>query len=72
MYKEFLLPPQVSYRKVSERDPLVYKEFLLPPQVSYRKVSERDPLVYKNVTRVGTDLYGLEHDTVYLVGTFIQ
>ncbi|GFN78014.1 netrin receptor dcc, partial [Plakobranchus ocellatus] len=36
--------------------------------VSYRQMRRGSPVLYKNVTRVGTELYGLEHNTVYLIG----
>ncbi|KAK3767736.1 hypothetical protein RRG08_052881 [Elysia crispata] len=60
-----LSPSRVS---VTWLPPLNYSHGIEFYQVSYRKLRETGSVRYKNVTRVGTDLYGLDHDTDYLVG----
>ncbi|GFO41076.1 neogenin [Plakobranchus ocellatus] len=71
------LPPQVtkiqtialspSRVSVNWLRPLNYSYAIPFYQVSYRQMRRGSPVLYKNVTRVGTELYGLEHNTVYLI-----
>ncbi|RUS80501.1 hypothetical protein EGW08_011722, partial [Elysia chlorotica] len=62
------IPLSPSSVSVTWLPPLNYSDRIPYYQVSYRKLQGSDVARYKNVTRVGTELYELDHDTDYLVG----